>query len=241
MNRKWFLGVALLAMSFAGLGADTMTPEQIRQRLSTMLPEVQVGSVKDAPLPGYYEIVIGTQVVYLSKDGRFLLLGEVIDAGSRTNLTKARRNELVAERLKSIDKKDMIIISPDHPKRYITVFTDVDCPYCAKLHLEVPQLNKAGIEVRYLLFPRSGIGSRGYYRALGVWCAKDQIKAIGIAKAGGEIELKKCDNPIQKHIQLGLEVGVEGTPAIVVDDGTLIGGYLPAPDLIDRLGLSAKP
>jgi len=233
--------MALLATSFAVLAADTMTPEQIRQRLSTMLPEVQVGSVKDAPLPGYYEIVIGTQVVYLSKNGRFLLLGEVIDAGSRTNLTKVRRNELVAERLKSVDKKDMIIIGPDHPKRYITVFTDVDCPYCAKLHLEVPQLNKAGIEVRYLLFPRSGIGSRGYYRALGVWCAKDQIKAIGIAKAGGEIELKKCENPIQQHIQLGLEVGVEGTPAIVVDDGTLIGGYLPAPDLIERLGLSAKP
>ena len=133
----------------------------------------------------------------------------------------------------------MIVIGPDKPKRTLTVFTDVDCGYCAKFHLDVPALNKQGVKVRYLFYPRTGINSESYRRAVAVWCADDRVKAIGIAKAGGKLNMKTCPNPVASHYQLGQRLDINGTPSIFLDDGKVLPGYVPAPRLLGILGLKS--
>jgi thiol:disulfide interchange protein DsbC len=193
--------------------------------------------VKPTPVAGLYEAVVGTRVVYISADGNYMFNGDLVDLTVRKNLSEARRATLINKVLDQIGEANMIVIGPAKPKRTITVFTDVDCPYCAKLHLEVPELTKNGVKVRYLLFPRGGLESETYKRSVAVWCAADRVKAIGIAKNGGKIDMKTCDNPVAKHYQMGKDLGIEGTPTILLDDGQILPGYLPAARLLDTLGI----
>jgi len=190
------------------------------------------------PVAGLYEAVAGTRVVYISADGNFMFNGDLVDLAARKNLSEARRATLINKVLDKIGEANMIVIGPAKPRRTITVFTDVDCPYCAKLHLEVPELTKNGVKVRYLLFPRAGLESETYKRSVAVWCAADRVKAIGIAKNGGKIDMKTCDNPVAKHYQLGKDLGIEGTPTILLDDGQILPGYLPAARLLGFLQIS---
>jgi len=233
----------VLFLTVPSLAADKApsTDQAVRQQLKALLPGVSIDSVRPAPIEGFYEVVVGSQVMYLRNDGKYLFVGDLVETSAKSNLTKKRRGELTAAKLSRIDKNKMIVIGTQNPKRYVTVFTDVDCPYCSKFHRDVPELNAAGVEVRYLLFPRTGVGSRSYFRAVSVWCAKDKVKAVGVAKAGGEVELQNCDNPVQEHMELGAEVGVEGTPAIVLDTGEMIPGYVPPKQLLSYLGISSKP
>ena len=210
--------------------------------------EIPVDSVVPGPLPGFYQVNVGQEIGYLSEDGRFLFTGELIDLKRGVNLTEIeinkrmqQRGKVMLKRINKLKNSKMIVMGPKRYKRQLTIFTDVDCPYCAKLHLDVPKLNEYGIQVRYLLFPRSGVGSPTYRRSVAVWCAKDRVKAVGIAKRGGEIEMKTCDNPIEEHYRLGLESGfVRGTPTTIVDDGTVISGYLPVNTLLAQLGIEPK-
>lgn len=240
---KLILSVVLALSALPGHAAEPANalPEPLRKQLETLLPGVQVDAVRPAPLKGFYELVLGTQIIYLSEDGKYLVLGEILDAAAKSNLTQQRRAELIAAKLAEVGRDKMIIIGPKDPERYVTVFTDVDCPYCAKFHRDVPRLNEAGVEVRYLLFPRTGVGSRSYFRAVSVWCADDPAEAVGVAKAGGEIELRNCDNPVKEHMQMGADVGVQGTPAIILDNGKMIAGYVPAKELLEQLDLAPKP
>jgi thiol:disulfide interchange protein DsbC len=164
-------------------------------------------------------------------------MGDLIDLDNKRNLTAMRRGGLVLKSIDALGEANMVILGPAKPKRTLTVFTDVDCPYCARLHQEVPKLTQAGVKVRYLLFPRAGKGSETYMRSVAVWCAKDRVKALGIAKSGGKLEMKTCANPVDEHLRLGREVGVEGTPTIVMDDGRVLPGYAPAAELLTALGL----
>jgi thiol:disulfide interchange protein DsbC len=144
--------------------------------------------------------------------------------------------------LAKIKNVEMIIFSPDKTKHTITVFTDIDCPYCQKLHAEIEDYNKAGIEVRYLMFPRAGVDSPSYKKAISVWCANDSNKALTDAKQGKKVEAKTCENPIQSQMTVAQMVGVTGTPAIVLEDGEMLPGYRPVKEMsvvLDRLA-SAK-
>ena len=223
------VGLALVSLGFT-VQAEAPSPEiraVIEQKIAAMAPGLTVDKVDLAPLENLYEVTLGSRVVYFTTDGKHMILGEILDTDTGQNLTENRRSELTAEKLKIYDNDQMIVIGPDNPVRYITVFTDVDCPYCAKFHRDVPALNEAGVQVRYLLFPRSGMQGRSYERAVGVWCADDRIESVGIAKAGGEVEYRNCENPVEGHYALGQEVGIRGTPAIILDDGRMIAGYLP--------------
>lgn len=224
----------MLLLSFPAQADDTA---QLRQRLQKRLSEVVITDLKPAPIPGLYEMVFGTRVAYVSADGQYMLMGDLIDLDGRRNLTAQRRGGLVLKSIDALGEKSMIVMGPAKPKRTLTVFTDVDCPYCARLHQEVPKLNQAGVKVRYLLFPRAGKGSDTYNRSVAVWCSKDRVQALGIAKSGGKLEMKTCDNPVDVHLRLGHEVGVEGTPTIVMDDGRVLPGYAPAAELLVALGL----
>jgi thiol:disulfide interchange protein DsbC len=230
----------LLTLIFvsASAVADDIGITRLKERIARALPGFSDSTLRPGPVKGLYEVSVGANIMYISEDGRYLMFGDVIDIDSKQNLSKAARGKLILAEIAKVKESDMVVIAPKKTKRTLTVFTDVDCPYCAKLHQEVPALTAAGVKVRYLFYPRAGIGSPTYNKSVAVWCAKDRVAAIGIAKSGGTIEMKKCDNPVTEHYKLGQRVGVRGTPMIVVDDGTVIGGYAPAAQLLASLGLA---
>jgi thiol:disulfide interchange protein DsbC len=230
----------LTALSFFLLGQSAHADDDIdklKQKIQNRLPDISISDLKPASIPGLYEIVFGTRVAYVSADGQFMLMGDLIDLDSQRNLTAMRRGSLVLQSIDAMGEAKMIVLGPEKPKRTLTVFTDVDCPYCARLHNEVPALNQAGVKVRYLLYPRAGKDSQTYKRSVAVWCSKDRVKALGSAKRGEKLEMKTCNNPVDQHVLLGQEVGVQGTPTIVMDDGRVLPGYAPAGELLTALGL----
>ncbi len=216
----------------------------IKESLARTFPNVKLDSLKvrSSPVPGLLEVEVDTDVFYVTCHGRHVLLGDLLDTQSRINLTENRRQGLAAAILKSTSEKNMIVITPTTTRRTITVFTDVDCVYCRRMHIEdVPELTKQGVKVRYLLFPRTPPGSESYKRAVAVWCSSDRLKAVGQAKAGKDIELKTCSNPVDEIALLGQRLGVTGTPAIFLEDGRRLPGYVPAPQLLTMLGLKGHP
>jgi len=154
------------------------------------------------------------------------------------NLAEQDRVEKRQALMASVDVHDMVVFpAGGERKAIINVFTDVDCGYCRKLHQEVPELNELGVEVRYLAYPRAGIGSRSYEKIVSAWCSDDRKGAITALKAGEEIPDSNCTNPVASQYELGHEVGVSGTPAIVLEDGRLLPGYMPADQLVQAIGI----
>jgi thiol:disulfide interchange protein DsbC len=223
-----------LLLPFVVMAADTSV-DQLRATLAERLPEAKVEEIRPSPVAGVYEVVVDNRLYYISADGRHLLTGDVVDLQSRKNISTDKREKLVVRSIDAVGEANMVIMGPKKARRTVTVFTDVDCPYCAKFHLEVPALNKAGVRVRYLLFPRAGVGSESYKRSVAVWCAKDRAEAMGIAKAGGKLPLKSCANPVAQHYEVGQAIGVQGTPTLILDTGQIIPGYVPAAKLLDVL------
>ncbi len=193
-------------------------------------------SVVPAAIPGLYEVVLGGQVLYLSEDGRFVIQGDIMDLGSRDNLTENRRGEIRGKAIEAVGENNMVIFAPEGPvKHTVTVFTDIDCGYCRKLHTQMDAYNKEGIKIRYLWFPREGIGSESYNKAVAVWCAADRRDALTKAKRGENVERKTCDNPVQAEYELGQKLGVRGTPSMILESGEMIPGYVPPTQLAQML------
>lgn len=230
------LGVALPAIVVAAENEF----ERIRAELAHAFPDLANATVRESPLPGLFEVELDGQIAYISRDARFLVVGDLIDIKSRANLSEQARARTAVRLIEEVGEANMIVMGPDKPKRTLTVFTDVDCPYCARLHLDVPELTRNGVRVRYLLFPRAGVGSETYKKSVAVWCASDRVKAVGIAKAGGKIDMKTCPNPVDRHYALGQRLGVSGTPTIYLDNGHKIGGYVPADKMLALLGIKAE-
>lgn len=230
MRKLTALAITLLAS--APLLAAEKGPEQaIKEALAPILP-AGPDSITESQLKGLYEVSVGNQVVYVSADGRYVVQGDLIDLKNQVNLTEARRSEGRRSILAQTSEDSMIVYSPKgEVKHRVTVFTDIDCPYCRKLHKEVDKLNEMGIELRYMAYPRAGIGSASYDKSVSVWCADDRNKAMDNAKNLGEIDSKTCENPVKQHMAIGEKVGVRGTPAIFLEDGRLLPGYMPAEQL----------
>lgn len=200
----------------------------LKQRLSDTfggLPD----SANTTPVDGLLEVSYGTNVFYVTKNGDYLINGEMFDLDSRTNLTEKRLSKSRLDVLKDIDESSMIIYkAKGKEKHVITVFTDIDCVYCRKLHSGMKEMNELGITVRYLAYPRAGVNSPSYYKAVSVWCADDRNKAMDEAKNMGKVAQKRCeDSPVRKQMEAGTQLGVSGTPAIVFSDGHLMPGYAP--------------
>jgi thiol:disulfide interchange protein DsbC len=211
--------------------------------IAAKLPGIDARQIQPAPIPGVYEISFGTNIAYVSADGRYLLRGDLIDLDSDLNLTEQRRAAARSEQLIGLGEDKMIVFGPpaQEAKHEITVFTDIDCGYCRKLHQEMAQLNALGVRVRYVFYPRSGPGSESWKKAEEVWCAADRNSALTAAKAGQAVDSESCGStPISEEWQLGQTFGVRGTPAIITADGALIAGYLPAPQLVARLESEKK-
>jgi len=223
-----FGGVA--AMLAMGITASGVLADEaaVRAGMAKLLPKVELDSVAKAPVPGLYEVTLGPRLFYMSEDGRYLIQGDVIDVASRKNLTEAKLAAAKKRALEQLDEKTMVVFPAKKPAHTVTVFTDIDCGYCRKLHREMEGYNEAGISVRYLFYPRAGIGSPSYDKAVSVWCADDRRQAMTDAKTGKEVENKSCKNPVEDHLALGEAMGVTGTPAIVLEDGEVLPGYIPA-------------
>jgi thiol:disulfide interchange protein DsbC len=222
-----FLG-ALIALGASGAKAEE-APAAVTERLAALFEDHKVQSLQKAPVDGFYEAIIGSDVFYVSADGNYLMHGNLYDVqNGLVNLTDARRDGLRKEAMASVGEDRMIIFGPSDAEHTITVFTDIDCGYCRKLHGEIEKYNEAGIRVRYLFYPRSGPDTPSFAKATSVWCADDRQQAMTAAKAGEEVEPRECENPVLAHFQLGQEVGVTGTPALVLENGQLVPGYIPA-------------
>ena len=221
-----------LMLVFSSHVSAAEVPQAIYDQLNKVVPGYDPANVSLSPVTGLYEFIADGHVMYISKDGRYVVSGDVIDMETRTNLTKQKQGKVTLAAIDKVGDDQMLIFGDDKDTRTLTIFTDVDCPYCSMMHKEVPKLNEAGIRIRYLLYPRAGMASPTYAKSVSVWCADDRKKAIGIAKAGGKIEAKTCDNPVEDHMKLGEMVGVSGTPTLILDDGRILPGYVPADKLI---------
>lgn len=233
--RLLLLGSLLLPPAL--VAADTLADvdKQIRSSLQVLLPNLQPDAIRETPLAGLYEVTFGIRVVYLSADGRYLMQGKLTDLETRREITEERLSALKRDLLAQLGDDDMIVYGPADAPYTITVFTDIDCGYCRKLHSEMADYNAAGIRVRYLFYPRAGIGSESYAKAVAVWCADDRHAAMDQAKAGGSLEPRSCDNPVAEHFALGQQMGIRGTPAILLEDGSIIPGYMPPAQLLVKL------
>lgn len=210
----------------AGDGSDA-----VKAALQRVIPGMEPDRVVAAPTPGWYEVTYGTEIFYVSADGHYLLQGDLIDLQTQTNLTEDRRSVARAELVKTIDPADTIIFKPKHTRHVVYVFTDVDCTYCRKMHSEISQYLDEGIEIRYLAFPRTGINTPSYYKAVSVWCAADRRAALTEAKAGRPVAQKTCNNPVNREMELAAKVGVDGTPTLLFPDGEVVPGYVSADHL----------
>lgn len=217
---------------------QTQDYSAIQKQLQAMIPGLEQFDIQPTGVKGLYQVILGVDVVYMSADGQFLVQGDLIDLKNKVNLTRQISMQQRIKALAGIPEESMWIYTGDEKaqrKATITVFTDIHCPYCRKLHLEVPELNKAGVTVRYLAYPRAGTASQSYTDAVSVWCADKPLDALDQVMKGQKVAEKQCDNPIKQHMQLAQFFQVNGTPNILVDDGRLIPGYVPAKELIKEI------
>lgn len=206
-----------------------ITTAQLRKQIEAEIPGMPIESIAATPIDGVFEIVTEGQIYYINSEASFLLTGNMIDLATQQNLTEVRLGGLHMDLLAAIDESNMLIYEPDEPSnRSITVFTDISCGYCRLLHEQIDTLLDAGVRVRYLMFPRAGLGSPGHQALESVWCSDDPQKAMTVAKAGGQIEELSCDNPIEEHVAVAQQVGLRGTPLIYLDTGERVHGYREA-------------
>lgn len=242
------VAAALLSASMLLVLSVTVSADSLREKMTTTLSDfagqpIVIEYARPSPAPGISEVQIENgPLIYATDDGAYFFLNGDLHQANATgavNLTETRRAEARQQQLATVSVDDMIVFAPEGPSRaQITVFTDVTCFYCQKLHREVDQLNAEGIEVRYLAFPRSGIESEGAEKLATAWCADDQQTALTELKAGVALPVNMCEgNPIAAQYELGKEMGVSGTPAIVTSSGELVPGYRPAAALVALLGL----
>lgn len=244
-NKPLMMIGALLAL--LGQGAYGAVDEEVAKTIKTRLhaanPKASYGEVRESPIGGLYEVEVdGGSTIFVSRDGGHFVFGDLyqVGTGSLVNLSEQRRTKQRAEVMEKQDLDDMIVFAPKgETKAHVYVFTDVDCGYCRKLHQDVPELNKRGIEVRYLAFPRAGLNSLGYRKIATAWCADDPNKTLTALKNRENVPLNVCNNnPVAAQYKLGNEViDVRGTPTIVMQDGTVVPGYLPPDTMVKALGI----
>ena len=235
--------IKIAALSLFGLTMPIANADEvaIRQSMAKSMPSMKIDSVQPSEVKGLYEVVVGANIFYVSEDGKYLLQGRLVDVADRKDLTEEKLSNARKQAIEKIGQENMIVFKPKIKKYTVTIFTDIDCGYCRKLHSEIDQYLAQGITIQYLFFPRAGKGSDSYNKAVSVWCAKDRNAALTDAKKGNTPPAKTCDNPVDEHMQLGEDFGVKGTPMIVLEKGNIYPGYLPAKQLVEALESEKNP
>lgn len=227
----------IAALTLFGLTVSVARADEnaIRQALTKSMPSIKVESVKPSQINGLYEVTVGGNIFYVSDDGKYLVQGHLVDIAARTDLTEEKLGSARKQALEKLGLDKMIVFKPKIGKYTVSIFTDIDCGYCRKLHSEIDQYMAQGITIQYLFFPRAGKGSDSYNKAISVWCADDRKAALTAAKKGETPKAKTCDNPVDEHMQLAEQFEVKGTPMIVTEKGNIFPGYLPAKQLAEAL------
>ena len=237
-------GAVIAALSFVATATPALAQSgesAVRGAIETLVPNAKIDSVSESVVPNLYEVTIEGRVVYVTADGRYLIQGSLFDIPNRVDVTEASRSKVRREALAQVTT-GRIVFAPPNPKYTLTVFTDIDCGYCRKMHEHMTEYNSAGIAIEYLFFPRAGINSESYQKAVSVYCSTNQQKAMTDAKAGQPLDIKECENPIADQFTLSQQIGVTGTPAVFTEDGTQLGGYMPPDQLLQRLeAMAAAP
>ncbi|MBF0469898.1 MAG: DsbC family protein [Gammaproteobacteria bacterium] len=234
--RNKLLSVLLFSLCSVVIAAENSSAvETIRASLKKVISSPP-DAVEATAVTGIYEVSYGATVYYVSADGKYIFDGTLRDLTTGENLTQKRLSGIRKLRLQEMNEKEEITYKAKGEERYsITVFTDIDCGYCRKLHSGMEEMNRDGITVHYLAYPRAGIGSDSYNKIANVWCAENRLDAMDEAKGGGSVESEPCAHPVDSHLALGEEFGVTGTPALVLESGELIPGYLPPKRLLKLL------
>ncbi len=205
-----------------------------------LIPTADDMAIADTPIDGLLEVTVGGDILYVNESGEYLLQGKLFDLENREDLTEKARSKIRQKVLGEVNQDEQIVFAGDKVEYDVTVFTDIDCGYCRKLHNEMDAYNKLGIAVHYMMFPRAGIPSESYDKAVSVWCAENQQSALTSAKLGQTPAKKTCDNPVQQQYETGRQMGMSGTPAIITKSGYLIPGYMPPQQLKQRLDQLAQ-
>ena len=239
MYRVPLILTALLANLLAASAYAAVAEEKgmgiVEEKIRTLAPNAKTIAISETPIEGILQVQINSDIVYVTADGQYLLQGQIMDIETRTNLTDQAKSGIRLGLLAELDEDEQISFSPEKSKYELLVFTDIDCGYCRKLHNQIAEYNEEGIAIHYMAFPRAGIGSASYDKFVSVWCADNQQEALTLAKNGSDPVPQKCPNPVAEQYELGRELGVTGTPALVTNDGTLIPGYMPPAQLRQRL------
>lgn len=224
-----------LALALSTSFGDELT-KQAKEDIAAKLNGVSADDITDSPIEGLYQVAVGSNVAYVTADGRYLIQGEVYDLESLENVTESTRAAARVGLLSAVEPAEMIVFSPaGEAKHAVTIFTDIDCGYCRQFHRDIEQVNALGIEVRYLFYPRTGPDTESWEKAVNVWCASDRNAALTEAKQGNEVRSARCDAPIDAHYQLGREIGITGTPGVLLPTGEVIPGYLPPQRMLTAL------
>lgn len=228
---------ALSLVTGSALAGDSAT---IRSELAKVIPDVKIDSVTPSPIDGLYEVMTGTQLMYVTGDGRYFFDGRIVDLKTRTDISEPRIAAARQQAIAKVGEDEMVIFAPDDYKYTVTVFTDIECGYCRKLHSQIDEYGDEGIRVRYLFYPRAGKSSSSYKDAVSVWCSDDRQTALTDAKSGKGVESKTCDNPVDEHMALGQDLGLRGTPALLFESGEMVPGYVDPKRLPALLEKSSK-
>ncbi len=222
-------------------GVPPAAEKAVRAAIAGFGPQVKIQSIAPSPLPGFYQVIASGQLVYVTGDGRYMINGSLVDLARHENLSDKAWAGLRKAELAKVPESQRIVFAPPHPKTTLTVFTDVNCGFCRKLHEHIDDFMKAGIAVEYLAWPREGVTTTAgrptptYTEMVSVWCAADRKGAFTAAKQGHAPKPLTCNNPVKAEYELGERLGVNGTPAIFTPDGRQLGGYVTAADVLDDL------
>jgi len=215
---------------------DAAELQQVRDTVSGMFDGIDEDDVFASEIDGWYTIRKGAIIAYITGDGRYLLQGDLIDLQESTNLSEKSRNDARVIMLSAVPEDELIVYTPEKVRHTISVFTDIDCTFCRRLHSQLDEYMDEGIEIRYFLYPRNGPRTESWAKAENVWCADDRNEALTLAKLDKSFPMHDCDSSvITSHYAIGQDVGLRGTPAIVIEDGTLFSGYMPAKQLSEAI------
>ena len=234
--------IAVLLASIAILSGPALAAgdaeelANVRETVSGMFSGIDQDDIFPSDIDGWYTIRKGAIIAYISGDGRYLLQGDLIDLVEQVNLSEKDRNDARVKMMTSVPDADVIVFSPDNVRHTVSVFTDIDCTFCRRLHNQIDEYMEEGIAVRYFLYPRNGPTSESWAKAEDVWCSDDRNGALTAAKQDAQFQTRECDSSIvSSHYSIGQDVGLRGTPAIVLEDGTMFSGYLPPKQLSEAI------
>lgn len=234
------LALVTITLSISPVYAEENDLDAAKKNITDNFKGINPKNIFRSPIPGLYEVAKPPSFFYVSADGRYVVDGDLIEKNTKKNISQAPRNKSVAAAMKAMDEDSMIIFGDKSLKHTVTVFTDIDCVYCRKLHHEIKKYNDLGIRIRYMAYPRAGIDSPSFKKIEDVWCNKDRKKAMTQAKNGQPVNSIKCKSPVTTHLSLVYMMAISGTPALILESGKIVPGYIPATRLAAILNQMKK-